>query len=105
MHKATATNSTLAIWDATAPKRTFSDAYALARPLAVSGNREGATLLLCRLLWHVEGRDGGFIGLSDAQLRDKCATDKRLSYAAAVAAANAPGSWGVIQPAHTAGGR
>jgi len=70
----------------------FAAAYAIARPLAAR-DRAAATRRLCELLWHVEGEDGGFIGLSDQQLFDKCDADKRLSYAAATEAMYAPPPW------------
>ena len=70
----------------------FAAAYAIARPLAAH-NRAAATRRLCELLWHVEGEDGGFLGLSDQQLFDKCESDKRLNYAAATDAMHAPGPW------------
>ncbi len=70
----------------------FAAAYAIARPLATR-DRAAATRRLCELLWHVEGEDGGFIGLSDQQLFDKCESDKRLNYAAATDAMHAPAPW------------
>ena len=71
----------------------FAAAYALARPLAVRGDARAATRRLCELLWHVEADDGGFIGLSDDQLLEKCENDPRLNYAAATDAMHAPGPW------------
>ena len=71
----------------------FAAAYALARSHAMRGDRNGATQLFCRLLWHVEAQDGGFIGLSDEQLLEKCELDPRLNHAAATAAMHAPGPW------------
>lgn len=71
----------------------FAAAYALARPLAVRGDARAASLRLCELLWHVEGEDGGFIGLSDEQLFDKCENDPRLNYAAAMQAMWNPAPW------------
>lgn len=73
-------------------KPSFAAAYAIARPLAAQ-DRAAATRRLCELLWHVEGEDGGFIGLSDQQLFDKCESDKRLNYTAATNAMYAPGPW------------
>lgn len=70
----------------------FAAAYALARPLAAQ-DRATATRRLCELLWHVEGEDGGFIGLSDQQLFDKCESDPRLNYHAATDAMHAPPPW------------
>jgi hypothetical protein len=72
---------------------TFAAAYALARPLALRGDTDAATRRLCELLWHVEGEAGGFIGLSDEQLLEKCEHDPRLNYAAATEAMHAPGPW------------
>ncbi len=71
----------------------FAAAYALARPLAVRGDARAAQRRLCELLWHVEGEDGGFIGLSDEQLFDKCENDPRLNYATATDAMHAPPPW------------
>jgi hypothetical protein len=75
----------------------FAAAYAIARPLAQRGDAPAATRRLCELLWHVEGEDGGFIGLSDEQLREKCESDKRLNYAAATDAMHAPPPWPAAQ--------
>ncbi len=72
---------------------TFAAAYAIARPLALRGDPRAATRRLCELLWHVEGEAGGFIGLSDEQLLEKCQNDKRLNYAAATQAMWNPGAW------------
>ena len=74
----------------------FAAAYAIARPLAAQ-DRAAATRRLCELLWHVEGQDGGFLGLSDQQLFDKCEHDKRLNYAAATDALHAPGPWPIFE--------
>lgn len=71
----------------------FAAAYALARPLAARGDRDGATRRFCQLLWHVEAQDGGFIGLSDDQLLEKCESDPRLDHAIATLAMWAPGPW------------
>lgn len=71
----------------------FAAAYQLARLRAQSGDSAGAARLFSRLLWHVEAGDGGFIGLSDIDLEEKCATDRRLDYASATAAMYAPGPW------------
>jgi hypothetical protein len=74
----------------------FAAAYTIARPLAAQ-DRAAATRRLCELLWHVEGQDGGFIGLSDQQLFDKCEHDPRLNYAAATDAMHAPGPWPIFE--------
>ena len=50
--------------------------------------------LLARLFWHVEGAEGGFIGLSDEAL-DERAAHYRLDLAAVRDAAWAPGGWPV----------
>ena len=71
----------------------FAAAYQLARLRAQSGDRAGAARLFSRLLWHVEASDGGFIGLSDEELLEKCESDKRLNHAIATAAMYAPGPW------------
>jgi hypothetical protein len=71
----------------------FAAAYRLSRLRAASGDSAGAARLFSRLLWHVEARDGGFIGLSDEELLEKCAHDKRLNHASAIAAMYAPGPW------------
>lgn len=73
--------------------RTYAEARAFAWPIAMSGDRVGATNLLSNLLWHVDGADGGFIGLSDEQILDKCESDGCLSYSAATAAMYAPTPW------------
>lgn len=75
----------------------FAAAYTLARRLAARGDRARATQLLSRLLWHVDASDGGFIGLSDEALLEKCESDKRLNHAIATAAMYAPGPWPVIE--------
>jgi hypothetical protein len=41
----------------------------------------------------VDASEGGFIGLSDEQLFEKCDSDKRLNHASATAAMYAPGPW------------
>lgn len=71
----------------------FAAAYAIARCHAARGDRIGATRRLCQLLWHVEADDGGFIGLTDEQLLEKCETDPRLDHAAATQAMWNPGAW------------
>ena len=71
----------------------FAAAYRLSRLRAASGDRAGAARLFSRLLWHVEASEGGFIGLSDEQLQEKCESDKRLNHAIATAAMYAPGRW------------
>jgi hypothetical protein len=48
--------------------------------------------LLARLFWHVEGADGGFIGLSDEALQERVA-HYRLDLNAVRDAAWAPGGW------------
>jgi len=78
----------------------FAAAYALARNHAARGDRDGATALFCRLLWHVEASEGGFIGLSDEELLEKCEADKRLNHAIATAALYAPEPWPVIKDEH-----
>jgi hypothetical protein len=71
----------------------FAAAYHLSRRHAASGDPAGAARLFSRLLWHVEASDGGFIGLSDEQLAEKCESDKRLNHAIATAALYAPEPW------------
>lgn len=71
----------------------FAAAYRLSRLRALSGDTAGAARLFSRLLWHVEASDGGFIGLSDEELMEKCEADKRLNHAIATAAMYAPGPW------------
>ena len=71
----------------------FAAAYTIARRHAVSGDPAGAARLFSRLLWHVEASEGGFIGLSDEQLAEKCESDKRLNHAIATAALYAPEPW------------
>lgn len=73
----------------------FAAAYRLSRLHALSGDTAEAARLFSRLLWHVEARDGGFIGLSDEELLEKCESDKRLDHASATAALYAPGPWPV----------
>ena len=48
--------------------------------------------LLARLFWHVEGAEGGFIGLSDEALAERAA-HYRLDLSAVRDAAWAPGAW------------
>ena len=50
--------------------------------------------LLARLFWHVEGAEGGFVGLSDEALQERVA-HYRLDMAAVRDAAWAPGAWPV----------
>lgn len=71
----------------------FAAAYRLSRLRAAAGDTAGAARLFSRLLWHVEASEGGFIGLSDEALLEKCETDKRLDHAIATAAMYAPGPW------------
>lgn len=71
-------------------KPSYRAAYSFARAL---GDRTAASALLSRLLWHVESHDGGFIGLSDAELEAKVAADPRLNMQAVTAAMYAPGAW------------
>jgi hypothetical protein len=71
----------------------FAAAYHLSRRRAASGDPAGAARLFSRLLWHVEASEGGFIGLSDEELLEKCESDKRLNHAIAAAAMYAPGPW------------
>lgn len=73
--------------------RDFAAAYQIARPLALNGDRAGATALLCSLLWSVHRDQGGFDGLSDEELREYCDRDPRLSYIAATVAMWAPEPW------------
>jgi len=73
--------------------RTFQDAYTAARKVAQAGDRAAATALLSNLLWHVDGAAGGFIGLSDEQLAEKCEADPRIDYSIAVSAMHAPTAW------------
>ena len=77
----------------------FAAAYALARPLALRGDRIAATARLCELLWHVEGNEGGFAGLSDEQLLEKCEGDRRLDYTMATQAMWAPPPWPAFERA------
>lgn len=79
----------------------FAAAYLLSRRHAASGDPAGAAQLFSRLLWHVEASEGGFIGLSDEQLAEKCETDKRLNHAIATAALYAPEPWPVIEKTDT----
>lgn len=88
----------------------FAAAYHLSRQRALSGDTTGAARLFSRLLWHVEASEGGFIGLTDEQLFEKCENDKRLNHAAAAAALYAPGPWPTLertcgQPAAPIGSR
>lgn len=69
---------------------TYQDAYSIARQ---HKDRVMACKTLCSLLWHVDASEGGFIGLSDAELEAKCAGDRCLSYAAAVSWQYAPPPW------------
>ena len=48
--------------------------------------------LLARLFWHVEGAEGGFIGLSDEALQERVA-HYRLDLVQVRDAAWAPGAW------------
>lgn len=73
----------------------FAAAYRLSRLHAASGDSAAAARLFSRLLWHVDAREGGFIGLSDDELLEKCESDKRLNHAVATAAMYAPGPWPV----------
>ena len=75
----------------------FAAAYHLSRRHAASGDPAGAARLFSRLLWHVEASEGGFIGLSDEHLAEKCESDKRLNHAIATAALYAPEPWPVIK--------
>jgi hypothetical protein len=50
--------------------------------------------LLARLFWHVEGAEGGFVGLSDEALQERVA-HYRLDLTAVRDAAWAPGAWPV----------
>ncbi len=73
--------------------RTYRSAYQFARARAVAGDRAGADALLARLLWHVEAKDGGFIGLTDCQLRAKVALDPCLNMNDVALFQYAPGQW------------
>lgn len=73
--------------------RTYSDAFALARPLRFSHGPGAAAAAMSRLLWHVDREQGGFIGLSDAEIEEKCASDRCLNFDAAISAMYAPGDW------------
>lgn len=112
MSTAKAENTTITILDAIAPDRerygtlvaandiqgprpTLAAAYAMCRPIAAAGNPDEAVRQLSRLLWHVEAKDGGFLGLSDRALAKKCAADRRLDYCGAVAAVNTPGAFAI----------
>ena len=75
----------------------FAAAYHLSRRHAARGDTAKAAQLFSRLLWHVEASDGGFIGLSDEELLEKCESDKRLDHAIATAALYAPEPWPVIE--------
>lgn len=79
----------------------FAAAYRLSRLRAVSGDPSGAARLFSRLLWHVEASEGGFIGLTDEELLEKCESDKRLNHAVATAAIYAPGPWPAIEMTDT----
>lgn len=52
--------------------------------------------VMIRLLWHVEGERGGFIGLSDSQLAAYCER-KNYDIRAVNAASYAPGDWPTAQ--------
>lgn len=78
-------------------KPSFAAAYQLSRRRAASGDRAGAARLFSHLLWHVEASEGGFIGLSDEELLEKCESDKRLNHTIAAAALYAPGPWPVTE--------
>lgn len=71
----------------------YRAAFHFARKLAAAGDRPAADALMARLLWLVPAQDGGFVGLSDAQLASKCATDARLNLELVAAAQWAPGEW------------
>jgi hypothetical protein len=84
----------------------FRAATRLAREAAFAAMRKAGRLglndedralgnaLLARLFWHVEGAEGGFIGLSDEALQERVA-HYRLDLNAVRDAAWAPGSWPV----------
>ena len=84
----------------------FRAATTLARKAAFAAMREAGRFslneddraignaLLARLFWHVEGAEGGFIGLSDEALGERVA-HYRLDLNAVRDAAWAPGSWPV----------
>ena len=82
-------------------KPSFAAAYTIARRHAASGDPAAAAQLFSRLLWHVEASEGGFIGLSDEELLEKCESDKRLNHAIATGALYAPEPWPVTEMADT----
>ena len=73
--------------------RTANDAYQIARRVCEAGNPDAGSRLFNRLLWHVEAIDGGFIGLTDAQLERKCKSTPGLNLEYALASMWAPGEW------------
>lgn len=83
----------MAILDLDLSVPSFRAAYQHARVIAMSGDRAGADKLFARLLWHVRAEDGGFIGLSDAQMAEKIAGDPRLNTRDVYDAMYEPGSW------------
>lgn len=90
----------------------FRAATALAREAAFAAMRKAGRFglneddraignaLLARLFWHVEGAEGGFIGLSDEALAERAA-HYRLDPAAVRDAAWAPGAWPAPTIAHS----
>lgn len=74
-------------------KPSYRAAFHFARKLAAAGDRPAADALMARLLWLVPAQDGGFIGLSDAQLTAKVRNDARLNLELVLAAQWAPGTW------------
>lgn len=74
-------------------ERTYNAAYRFARELAQAGDRKGALKLMSGLLWHVDRESGGFIGLSDLQLKAKVEADARLDFLHVIDAMYAPPPW------------
>jgi hypothetical protein len=74
-------------------KPSFRAAYQLARAHRMTWGKAAADALFARLLWHVPGEDGGFLGLTDDEMDAKIAADPRLTRANVLAAMWAPGEW------------
>lgn len=84
----------MSVLDLTVPS--YQAAYHFAREKALAGDRVGADTLFIRLLWLVRGEDGGFVGLSDKQLKARVRAIPALaSYSMAdiTAAMYEPGEW------------
>lgn len=73
---------------------TFAAAVEICRPVLAHEGRPAANKLIARLLWHVEGADGGFIGLHDEALAERVAF-YRLDLDQVRDAMWAPGAWPV----------